>query len=183
MVRSSTNADVAALNYVWKQLTRRPLRSARRVAGRLAAWSVLSALLVPFPAWSDEALVAVATNFADVAQILETDFERSNDHRLTIATGSSGKLYAQILQGAPFDALLAADRERPRLLERAGIGVAGTRFVYATGRLALWSRDESGVDRDGRLILKEGRFRSLAIANPELAPYGTAALQTLGPAR
>ena len=139
----------------------------------------MSVTLTPTSVAADEALVAVATNFAEVAAKLEAEFEELNGHRITIATGSTGKLYAQILQGAPFDALLAADRERPRLLEDAGIGVAGTRFVYATGRLALWSPDAGRFDGDGRLVLQAGGFRSLAIANPELAPYGKAAMQTL----
>lgn len=126
-----------------------------------------------------EAIIAVATNFSEVASTLETEFEADGEHTLTVTAGSTGKLYAQITNGAPFDVLLAADRERPSLLEERGGAVEGSRFVYATGRLALWTVGATPDDADWRQILKNGAVGELAIANPELAPYGLAARQTL----
>lgn len=123
--------------------------------------------------------MAVATNFSEVVERLEVDFEGSSAHRLTVVTGSTGKLYAQIVHGAPFDILLAADRRRPELLEQEGRAVVGSRFTYAVGRLTLWSPDPARVATDGIETLRAGAFRRLAIAHPELAPYGAAARETL----
>jgi molybdate transport system substrate-binding protein len=148
--------------------------------GTVARISVMAILLtLVAPIFAEEALVAVATNFKEVAEHLAADFEQSGTHELRITSGSTGKLYAQVRNGAPYDALLAADQERPRLLEGTGHAVAGTRFVYATGRLALWSPAVGGVATDGRLSLEQGRFDHLAMANPDLAPYGLAAKETL----
>ena len=96
-----------------------------------------------------------------------------------MAVGSTGKLYAQILHGAPFDILLAADQERPELLERAGLTVPGSRRTYATGRLMLWSADPERIQGDIPTLLAAGSFRRLAMANPALAPYGSAAQEVL----
>lgn len=93
--------------------------------------------------------------------------------------GSTGKLYAQILHGAPFDILLAADQERPLLLERAGLAVPGSRRTFAIGRLTLWSADPERVQGDVPELLAAGSFRRLAMANPDLAPYGAAAREVL----
>lgn len=131
------------------------------------------------PAAAEEATIAVAGNFSEVAERLEADFERESGHDLTFVVGSTGKLYAQIAHGAPFDAFLAADRARPERLEDEGLAVAGSRFTYATGRLTLWSREPGRVGGDGAATLRQGGFRLLAIANPALAPYGEAARQTL----
>lgn len=98
---------------------------------------------------------------------------------MTVVAGSSGKLYAQIANGAPFDVFLSADQERPGRLEKEGLAVAGSRFTYATGRLTLWSAEPGRVGRDGAATLRRGEFRRLAIANPALAPYGAAAKQAL----
>jgi len=149
------------------------------LSGLALALGSLSWTLLPAGASADEALLAVATNFASVIERLEADFERSSSHHLTVATGSTGKLYAQVVNGAPFDVLLAADRHRPELLEREGHAVAGSRFTYAIGRLALWSPNPTGIGKSGRETLELGAFRKLAIANPDLAPYGVAARQTL----
>ena len=110
---------------------------------------------------------------------LESDFEKTGDHTLTVTTGSTGKLYAQIRNGAPFDILLAADQRRPRLLEEESRAVSRSRFTYAVGRLTLWSPDAKRVSVDGRKTLRAGAFRRLAIANPDLAPYGAAAREAL----
>jgi len=127
---------------------------------------------------ADGAVVAVATNFATAAEHLEREFEAGQD-RLTLVAGSTGKLYAQIVHGAPFDVLLSADQERPAaLVSRGRISVEQT-FTYAVGRLVLWSADPQLLQVDPRGVLGAGRFRRLALANPELAPYGRAALQTL----
>jgi molybdate transport system substrate-binding protein len=143
------------------------------------ALSPLLGVLLAGPAAGAEAVVAVAANFAEVAQRLAADFERQSGHRLTFVAGSTGKLYAQIANGAPFDVFLAADRERPERLEKDGLAPAGWRFTYAVGRLTLWSREPGRVGGDGAATLREGGFRLLAIANPALAPYGAAAKQTL----
>ena len=143
--------------------------------------SGLAALLFAFglePAAADEIVVAVAANFAKPMAALVERFEAETAHRVRITTGSTGKHYAQIRNGAPFDAFFAADAERPRLLEDAGVGVPGSRFTYAIGRLALWSPRSEYVDAEGK-ILEDGGFRHLAIANPSLAPYGAAARDVL----
>ena len=103
----------------------------------------------------------------------------AHPHRLRVAVGSTGKLYAQILHGAPFDVLLAADQERPVLLERAGLAIPGSRRTYAIGRLTLWSADPERVQGDIPALLTAGNFRRLAMANPDLAPYGAAAREVL----
>ena len=130
------------------------------------------------PASSEEATIAVATNFYPLLEKLKPGYEEAKGYTLIISSGSTGHLYAQIKNGAPYDIFLAADSERPALLEKDGLGVAGTRFTYAVGSLALLS---SGVHRymNGPESIREGDFLKLAIANPELAPYGMAAQQTL----
>jgi molybdate transport system substrate-binding protein len=157
----------------------RPRRSSARNLVLVAA-----ALVLAQPAWAGkvaaaEALVAVAANFTDVVNALKEKFAAASGHRLTITTGSTGKLYAQITNGAPYDILLAADAERPVLLEKSKYGVPGSRFTYAIGRLALWSANEALIGTDGAATLRAGAFRHLAIASPKLAPYGAAAKQTL----
>lgn len=140
-------------------------------------------LLTTFPASSlparGDALLAVAANFAEPIERLQAAFEPSSGHRLIVATGSTGKLYAQIKNGAPFDVLLAADQARPHLLAAEGLALPSTRFTYAIGRLTLWSPDPKRIGKDGVLALKAKNFRYLAIANPDLAPYGAASKQAL----
>ena len=94
-------------------------------------------------------------------------------------SGSTGKLYAQIHQGAPFEVFLAADSNRPELLEKEGIGVPGSRFTYAVGRLVMWSADPKFITTFGLQVLDQNNFRYLAIANPKTAPYGKATEQVL----
>jgi molybdate transport system substrate-binding protein len=127
---------------------------------------------------ADEIRIAVATNFTETMNALVGLFEQESDHTVLISAGSTGSHYAQIRNGAPFEAFFAADAERPALLERQGVGVAGSRFLYAVGRLVLWSPRADFVDGEGR-VLESGAFRFLAIANPELAPYGAAARELL----
>ena len=128
---------------------------------------------------ADEALIAVATNFADTASALEHRFEAASGQSLILVSGSTGKLYAQIVNGAPFDALLAADQRRPGLLEQQHLAVPGSRFTYAIGRLVLWSPDAARVGADGSATLERLDFRALAMANPRLAPYGAAAEEVM----
>jgi len=132
---------------------------------------------------AEEVRVAVATNFLATLKEIVVNFERDTGHAAVVSSGSSGKLYAQIRNGAPFDVFFSADVTRPRLMEKERLAVEGSRFTYAVGRLTLWSPDSSLVTGDGKLVLSNGRFTHLAIANPKTAPYGAAAkttLQTLG---
>ncbi len=126
---------------------------------------------------SGSVVVAVATNGAQAIRALARDFERRSGCGVTLVVGSTGKLYAQIVNGAPFDLFLAADRERPRLLVERGLAVDGSRRTWALGRLALWSLVPAL--EPSAAALRAGRFRRLAIANPDLAPYGAAARDTL----
>ena len=135
-------------------------------------------LLLTQAAWADTLRVAVAANFASAARALAAGFEAESGHQLKLAFGSTGKHYSQIHHGAPFDAFFAADVERPRLLDEAGLAVPGSRHTYAMGRLVLWGPSPQLAVADGK-VLKDGNFDHLAIANPRLAPYGRAAQQVL----
>lgn len=144
----------------------------------VAAGVALSGFLLPRPSIAQAApvQVAVAANFAAPAKRIAQDFERQSGHKVTLALGSTGSLYAQIRNGAPFAVFLAADEQAPARLEREGLAVSGTRLTYATGRLVLWSKKSGRLDEQ---VLRNGRFDKIALANPRLAPYGAAALQTL----
>jgi molybdate transport system substrate-binding protein len=127
---------------------------------------------------ADEIRVAVASNFSETLQVIAARFEQASGHRVILLTGSTGKHYAQIRNGAPFDLFFAADAARPQRLEAEGAAVSGSRFTYAEGRLLLWSPDPDLVDAEAA-VLRSGSFRHLAIANPKLAPYGKAAREVL----
>ena len=135
--------------------------------------------LLPVCSHAEQIYVAVASNFGDTARKLSAEFEQSSGHQVVLVLGSTGKHYAQIVNGAPFDAFLAADSRRPKLLEDNKKVISGSRFSYALGRLALWSRDTERVDGKGDVLQQVEQFRHLAIANPKLAPYGRAARQVL----
>ena len=122
--------------------------------------------------------IAVAANFTAPLEVIVPSFTAATGHRVLVSSGSSGVLFAQIVQGAPFDVLLAADQEGPARLEREGLAVPGTRRTYAVGRLVLWSGDPELVDGNGE-VLHTVRFRNLSVADPELAPYGAAAAEVL----
>lgn len=122
--------------------------------------------------------VAVAANFTAPMQAIAAAFEKDTGHKARLAFGSTGKFYAQIRHGAPFQVLLSADDETPARLEREGMSVPGTRFTYAVGRLALWSAKAGVVDARGE-VLKQGRYKHVAVANPKLAPYGAAAVEVM----
>ncbi len=125
-----------------------------------------------------EVLVAVASNFVAPMHRIAAEFEKTTGHQARLVVGSTGKFYAQIKAGAPFQLLLAADDETPARLVREGDGVAGSPFTYAIGKLVLWSPKPGFVDDQGE-VLKSGRFAHLALAEPKLAPYGLAAIETL----
>jgi molybdate transport system substrate-binding protein len=124
----------------------------------------------------DEAHIAVAANFAMPAKQLAGEFSAANGHKLILSNGSTGKFYAQIKSGAPFDVLLSADEQTPRRLEAEQLAVPGSRFTYALGRLVFISTGSKTV---GEELLRQRNFKRLAIANPKLAPYGAAAKETL----
>lgn len=146
----------------------------------MKAWLMgwLAGLALLGAAQAAEVSVAVAANFTAPMQKIAAAFEHDTGHKAVLAFGSTGRFQAQISNGAPFDVLLAADDETPLKLEREGQGVAGTRFTYAVGRLVLWSRQPGLVDDQGA-VLKTGTFARLALADPKLAPYGAAAIETL----
>lgn len=131
-----------------------------------------------FAAQADEVSVAVAANFTAPMQRIAADFEKATGHKAQLVFGSTGKFYAQIKSGAPFQVLLAADDETPTRLVKEGDGVAGSQFTYAVGKLVLWSPKPGFVDDKGE-VLKSGKFEHLSIANPKLAPYGLAAVETM----
>lgn len=134
--------------------------------------------LYAFESHADETAIAVAANFAAPVQKIAAEFEKKTGHKAVISTGSTGKFYAQIVNGAPFEILLAADDETPAKLEKEGQSVTGKRFTYAIGKLVLWSPKSAIVDANAD-VLKRGGFDHLSIANPKVAPYGAAAVETL----
>lgn len=155
------------------------IRSCRRAVAPVFALALTLLFAAPGRGIAAETLVAVAANFTDVVRELAPAFEKKTGHTLSVTVGSTGKLYAQIINGAPFEILLAADQARPARLEKEGGAVAGTRFTYAVGRLTLWSADPDLLADDVKAVLTSGETRHVAIANPDLAPYGAAAKQAL----
>jgi molybdate transport system substrate-binding protein len=128
-------------------------------------------------AFAGEARIAVAANFSEAARAIGKAFSHSSGHNAILSFGSTGQLYTQISQGAPFDIFLAADQQRPQMAESAGLAVPGSRFTYATGSIVLYSTYPDLVE--GEITLKHGNFNRIAIANPVTAPYGMAAVETL----
>ena len=143
----------------------------------LVLCGVLLGTVMP-PASAAEVRVAVASNFAAPMERIATLFKKESGHTLKMSPGASGKLSAQIRKGEAFDVFLSADEETPKRLMQEGFAVGGSRFVYATGRLVLWSVQPDLVDENGA-ILNKGSFTKLAIANPRFSPYGVAAQETL----
>jgi molybdate transport system substrate-binding protein len=139
----------------------------------------LVAALGALRAAADSATVAVAANFVPPLEELEKAFEQRGEHELTIVPGSTGQLYAQVQNGAPFDVFLSADGEHVDMLLRAKLADGATRFTYAIGKLALFTRDMDKLAPLTLDTLRRTDYRWLAIGNPELAPYGLAAQQTL----
>ncbi len=125
-----------------------------------------------------EVSAAVAANFTEPMQVIAAEFQKDTGHTLKISLGSTGKFYSQIQNGAPFDVLVAADEKVPQRLEKEGLAVEGSRCVYAVGKLALWSAQPGLVDAKGA-VLRKGSFNKIAIGDPKLASYGTAAKEAL----
>ncbi len=130
------------------------------------------------PADADELNVAVAANFTAPMNVIAAAFEQDTGHKAKLAFGASGRFYAQIKNGAPFQVFLSADDETPAKLAQEGLAEVPSQFTYAVGRLVLWSAKPGFVDATGN-VLKSGKFTKLAIANPKTAPYGKAAIETL----
>ncbi len=135
-------------------------------------------LLSATPAMAGEVSVAVAANFTAATHDIVPLFTKATGDTVKVSYGSTGKLYAQIRSGAPFEVFLAADARRPEKAESAGLAVAGSRFTYALGKLYLWSA-KADAWKSGEAWLKQGRFAHLAMANPVTAPYGLAAEQVM----
>lgn len=146
---------------------------------RRAALVVALTLIAPLAAEARPALVAVAANYAGAVAAIAEAFTRDTGHAVQITTGATGKLYAQITQGAPFHVLLAADAATPARIEAEGLGVPGTRFTYAIGHLTLYSADPARIGADPASALLAPDVRHIAIANPDLAPYGVAAREAM----
>lgn len=140
--------------------------------------SLLCPLFCAAPAHADKLTIAVASNFTAPMREIAARFEARSEHKLQLAFGSSGKLFAQINHGAPFQAFFSADQEKPARLIQQGLADADTQFTYAQGQLALWSLQPELVDSQGK-VLAGPNYNKLAIANPRLAPYGAAAVETL----
>ena len=137
-----------------------------------------SLLLAALPAHAEDISVAVAANFTAPMKLIAAEFEKDSGHKVVASFGSTGKFYAQIKNGAPFEILLAADDETPTKLVKEAVAISGSQFTYAVGKLVLWSAKPGLVDGAGA-VLKKGDFAHLALAEPRLAPYGAAGVQTL----
>lgn len=143
---------------------------------KLIAQAALALALLP-AAHAGEVAVAVAANFTAPMQKLGAMFEKQTGNKVVISSGATGKFYAQIVNGAPYDVLLAADDTTPEKLEKEGKAVKGTRYTYAIGQLVLWSPRDNYVDSEGKVL--NTQFDHIAIASPKLAPYGAAAMEAL----
>ncbi len=150
--------------------------SARRLQGLGLVLTGVFAFAAP--ARAADTLVAVAANFTEPAKEIATAFKAATGHNAILSFGSSGQFYAQMARGAPFEVFLSADADRPTKAEQDGLGVAGTRFTYAVGRIVLYSKTPGLVDNAGA-VLKTGKFEKLSIADPAAAPYGLAAVETM----
>ena len=152
-------------------LNRRPILAA-------ALAGAMSLLMGASAALAAETKVAVAANFTEPAKEIAAAFTAKTGHHAILSFGSSGQFYTQVTQGAPFEVFLSADADRPKRMEQEGLGMPGTRFTYAVGRLVLWSKTPGLVDDKGA-VLSGGTFHKLSIADPTAAPYGAAAIQTM----
>jgi molybdate transport system substrate-binding protein len=141
-------------------------------------FSILAVATLVSPAFADEVKVAVAANFTAPMQQIAAEFEKATGNKVLVSSGATGAFYAQIKNGAPFEVFLAADDETPAKVEAEGLGVKGSRFTYAVGKLVLWSAKPGYVDAKGE-VLKKGAFEHLSLANPKTAPYGAAGVEVL----
>ena len=135
-------------------------------------------LMAAPPTYAETVSVAVAGNFTAPMKTIAREFEKETGHKAQISFASSGKIFAQIKNGAPFQVFLSADTKKPEKLEHEGMTVPGSRFTYALGSLVLWSAKPGYVDTQAE-VLQQNSFRHIGIANPKLAPYGLAAQETL----
>ncbi|MGC2199070.1 MAG: molybdate ABC transporter substrate-binding protein [Stellaceae bacterium] len=124
-----------------------------------------------------EVKVAVAANFTEAAREIGALFEKTSGDKVVFSFGSTGQLYTQITQDAPFDVFLSADGARPEKAEKEGYAAPGSRFTYATGKIVLFSMDKQAVHSEA--TLKSAKFAKLAICNPITAPYGAASVEAM----
>jgi len=148
-----------------------------RLAHKRMLCILLLSLISPF-SLAGQLSVAVAGNFYKALQMISAQYQEQTGDQILLSVGATGKLYAQISNGAPFEILLAADKASPGKLVEQGLAVQGSQFTYAKGKLLLWSGDPGLVDSAGE-ILKSPQIVHLAIANPKTAPYGAAAIDVL----
>jgi molybdate transport system substrate-binding protein len=127
---------------------------------------------------AENVLVAVAANFNKPMTEIAAEFTKATGHTAQLSFGSSGKFVSQVENGGPFEVFLSADEKGPKKLEAAGLAVTSSHFTYALGKLVLWSAKPGYVDDQGK-ILATGGFQHVALADPKLAPYGAAAIETL----
>jgi len=147
------------------------------VAGRISV--ALFLLVVPTRIWAADIKVAVTSSFLDPMTVIAEEFQKATGHRALLNEGSTGELYAQILNGAPFDVYLSSDENDAKGIEDDGFAVVGSRFTYALGRLTLWSPRPGRISGDGEQMLRNGVYKTLAISNPRTNGYGKAAVQAL----
>lgn len=144
------------------------------------AVAVACLLLTSRTVLAEELVIAAASDLQSALPAIASRFEKETGHKVALTFGSSGNFFTQIKNGAPFDVFLSADLDYPRQLERAGQAEPGSFYQYATGRLVLWTRTDTGIDvRRGLIALTDERVHHIAIANPEHAPYGRAAVAAL----
>jgi molybdate transport system substrate-binding protein len=146
---------------------------------KLILTALVPLVALSLPARAAEVNVAVAANFTQAAKDIAEAFHASTGDDAVLSFGSTGKLYTQIANGAPFKVFLAADQERPAKAETDGLAVAGSRFTYATGKIVLYSTDASVAVADGAALKTPDAVTKIAIANPKTAPYGTAAVEAM----
>ncbi len=144
----------------------------------LRIFTTILLLVTSFSPYAATTLVAVAANFSKPMSEIAIEFEKATGHSAKLSLGSSGKFVSQIENGGPFEVLLSADETGPQKLTQEGYAVANSQFTYALGKLVLWSATPDYVDAQGK-VLSTGNFNHIAIADPKLAPYGTAAMEVL----
>jgi molybdate transport system substrate-binding protein len=144
----------------------------------LRIFTTILLLVISFSPYAATTLVAVAANFSKPMSEIAAEFEKTTGHSAKLSLGSSGKFVSQIENGGPFEVLLSADETGPQKLTQEGYAVANSQFTYALGKLVLWSAKPGYVDDQGK-VLSTGNFNHIAIADPKLAPYGTAAMEIL----
>lgn len=154
-----------------------PVKPGVRAAILASAFACALSGVTAGPAIADQTSVAVAANFTDAAKEIAAAFKAETGHEAILSFGATGLLYTQITQGAPFEVLLSADAAHPATAIEAGLGVEGSSFTYAVGKIVLWSASADLVT--GAETLNQGSFRKIALADPATAPYGAAAVAAM----